>query len=727
MNQDGICYGVSLVVPIGDCAEDDKTRIESALQQLRHVDECKDSDLGSEEKIRGCQEDEFKCQLIIAPYGSQNGDDALDANAFVDAIIGSVESNGSNEQVLGHPTARPAVEESTNEESTNEESTNEGPTKSVVVVPSQETHARACNEALKHASGEYVYFLDEYSSLNENALEKLYLRASAYDIDTIALEDVAIFDDEGRERLEGEFIQLYGKDGHYGRTGSDSQYSGIYSGRQLFSKMQAKREYCPLTNVLVKRSLLEQNGMEFCMDNHLDKCLWMIECLAVSTRVMVENRSLSTCTIGPDSKLLQRDAIPYSVASLALLDNVMLFVKEQGLDHGPKCDPLFCSRVIEYTDELLDKSHFALEASNKSEVEKAAIEQDVRIHMLLTRAPGWQMRDEIAWRDREREDLKRRISEMEDKGSRHGLFSRSKSGKQQKTGSTRAATGAAGSAGSAANSTSHASAKDGKPGKSPRIIASITTFPLRIDAVQSAIQSVLDQTLKPDAVTLWLAESQFPEGQDSLPNSLLQMQELGLTIEWCEDIRSYKRLICAMEKYPDDLIVTFDDDLLYPRDSIEALYSSWLEHPNAINALRTHRITFEEDGSVAPYASWKQECNEIVGTERMDLMATNGAGTLYPPHCLPDMAFDREKIREIAPTEDDCWSKFMQVINDVPVVLAKPFDKLVYVPWTQEASALWSTNQLEGGNDLAIRKFLDEYGPVVGGSDKLVSKLKRDL
>ncbi len=41
-------------------------------------------------------------------------------------------------------------------------------------------------------------------------------------------------------------------------------------------------------------------------------------------------------------------------------------------------------------------------------------------------------------------------------------------------------------------------------------------------------------------VILYLAEEQFPNKEADLPGKLLKFKENGLTIKWCEDLKSYK-------------------------------------------------------------------------------------------------------------------------------------------------------------------------------------------
>lgn len=75
-----------------------------------------------------------------------------------------------------------------------------------------------------------------------------------------------------------------------------------------------------------------------------------------------------------------------------------------------------------------------------------------------------------------------------------------------------------------------------------KIIVSLTSFPKRIDTLWITIETLLRQSMKPDEIILWLAEEQF-NGIDSLPKALLEQQKRGLTIRFCDDLRSHKNII----------------------------------------------------------------------------------------------------------------------------------------------------------------------------------------
>lgn len=45
-----------------------------------------------------------------------------------------------------------------------------------------------------------------------------------------------------------------------------------------------------------------------------------------------------------------------------------------------------------------------------------------------------------------------------------------------------------------------------------------------------------------------------------------------------------------MQEYPDDIVITVDDDLVYPSDMIFNLYQSYLAFPDCVSGMRVHVI-----------------------------------------------------------------------------------------------------------------------------------------
>lgn len=226
--------------------------------------------------------------------------------------------------------------------------------------------------------------------------------------------------------------------------------------------------------------------------------------------------------------------------------------------------------------------------------------------------------------------------------------------------------------------------------KENRIIVSLTSFPGRIHIVHKTIYSIMNQTYKPDMIIIWLSKKQFPQMEKELPKKLGELEKQGLTIKWTEDdLKSYKKLIPALKAYPEDIIVTADDDLYYPADWLENLITSYKLHPEDIHC---HLITrlIKKEGNF--YVG--QRDNNMIDTASFYNKILGGSGTLYPPHSLDSEVFNIKKFQSIAPTSDDIWFWAMALKNNTKIRWIKNhMKKLYYIEHSQEETdCLWKIN-----------------------------------
>ena len=187
------------------------------------------------------------------------------------------------------------------------------------------------------------------------------------------------------------------------------------------------------------------------------------------------------------------------------------------------------------------------------------------------------------------------------------------------------------------------------------VIVSLTSFGKRINEVYLAIESIMQGTLKPNRIILWLAENEFRE--KVLPQTLQRQQKRGLQIEFCDDIKSYKKIIPTIEKYPDACIVTIDDDVMYEFDLLENLIRAHQDNPNDICACRMHRITLDEQKRPQSYLKWDM----LVYPENKSNLhfLTSGGGTLFPPYCFVEEFFNKDAFMSLCPYADDVWINAM--------------------------------------------------------------------
>lgn len=166
-----------------------------------------------------------------------------------------------------------------------------------------------------------------------------------------------------------------------------------------------------------------------------------------------------------------------------------------------------------------------------------------------------------------------------------------------------------------------------------------------------------------------------------MPRELLALLSERFEIRWTKNIRSYKKLIPTLKDFPDDIIITFDDDQFYHRELIERLLVGYKKYPALIQCHRINNLFFDETGTV-DFAK-----NNFVPYERPTYLnkLSGGAACLYPPHCLHEDVLREDKFMTLAPTSDDIWFWLMGVLNGRRVnVVEDNIDKLDYIPGTQE-------------------------------------------
>lgn len=252
--------------------------------------------------------------------------------------------------------------------------------------------------------------------------------------------------------------------------------------------------------------------------------------------------------------------------------------------------------------------------------------------------------------------------------------------------------------------------------RNKKLIVSLTSFPERLYDIHFCIYSILTQTIKPDEIILWLASDQFPNGEKDIPQNVLELKNFGLKIKWCDNIKAYKKLIPALYEYPNDLIITADDDLFYPKNWLEVLYEEHKKNPDCIICQRSRKISLNTDNSFKSYNDWELNIDE---TEPSFVnLSTNGAGSLFPPNSLYKDIFNKELFERLCPNADDIWVWAMAILNKTKIKCVKNnMVQLTYVNLARELNiinekTLYSLNY-GGGNDSQLKQIIDYYPDIL--------------
>lgn len=240
------------------------------------------------------------------------------------------------------------------------------------------------------------------------------------------------------------------------------------------------------------------------------------------------------------------------------------------------------------------------------------------------------------------------------------------------------------------------------------VIVSLTTYGRRLHDVYLTIESIMQGSARPNRIILWLQDDYKTM---RLPSSLLRLQARGLEIEYCQDLKSYKKLISALLRFPDACIVTIDDDIIYDVDMLESLLNSWNQHPECIHAHRVHQIAINTDGTPKKYSDWTK-CTIPDGEPAKHLLFTGVGGVLYPPHCLADETTDIAMFQQLAPWADDLWFYCMArkkgtLICKTPSRSAE--GQLYVTNYRSQGGALWTRNVSGGNNDTQLAAILNHF------------------
>ncbi|HLN94314.1 MAG TPA: hypothetical protein VK183_01670 [Flavobacterium sp.] len=236
-------------------------------------------------------------------------------------------------------------------------------------------------------------------------------------------------------------------------------------------------------------------------------------------------------------------------------------------------------------------------------------------------------------------------------------------------------------------------------------IVSMTSFPARIDEVWITVETLLRQSYKPDALILWLSEEQFPDRQ--VPESLTKLVPRGLTIEFVPgDIRSHKKYFYAFERFPEAAIITVDDDVYYPKNTLKYLADAFAQHPDCVIANRAHTMTFADTG-LKPYRQWRH--NDKPRVPSALLVPTGVGGVLYPPGSYHPDIFDEATFRAICFMADDLWLKVATLRNGYKVATTPFFTRDLLTTGHTQRVKLVADNSHGGGNDVQLAQICARY------------------
>ncbi len=236
------------------------------------------------------------------------------------------------------------------------------------------------------------------------------------------------------------------------------------------------------------------------------------------------------------------------------------------------------------------------------------------------------------------------------------------------------------------------------------VVVSLTSIESRLTSLHLVIRSLLTQSHLPQKIVLWLNH----DLKSRIPKSLSKLQSDLFEIRYTKLKSSHKKLIHSLEAFPDKVIITCDDDLMYRKDWLYLLYTNHLSYPDRIIGNTTLHINFDEEGKVLPSKQWRSANTEEINDKAF--VAIGAWGILYPPGSLNDKVLDSDLFMKLAPYSDDFWFKAMGQLNGTKTMQAEITPKEpIPIAGTQKVS-LKKLNLGMEKNDMQWKALSEHFG-----------------
>ena len=234
------------------------------------------------------------------------------------------------------------------------------------------------------------------------------------------------------------------------------------------------------------------------------------------------------------------------------------------------------------------------------------------------------------------------------------------------------------------------------------LVVSVTTFGNRAKYLKWTIISIINQRYAGKFLLRIYVEKSII---NTVNNDIKKIKPLNVDIKVVEvdDIGPHTKLLYALDEYPNSMIITADDDIIYPDWWLDNLVEKKITYPNCIIASRAHCVSLNnEKNGLGEYKYWQKNCNDIK-TPSFQLFATGVGGVLYERRLFNSSIFD-VNIREITRTCDDVHFYFVALNSGTQTVLTDRRLKLQEFHISNKID-LYTINVENNNNDVSIEEI----------------------
>ncbi len=240
-----------------------------------------------------------------------------------------------------------------------------------------------------------------------------------------------------------------------------------------------------------------------------------------------------------------------------------------------------------------------------------------------------------------------------------------------------------------------------KKGATVPVIISLTSIPSRLQTLDIVIKGLLSQSHPPQQIILWLNKAL----KENVPSRLTELEGGIFEVRYCEGTSSYRKLLPTLKLFPDSIIVTCDDDMIYPKNWLSHLYQGHLHYPMRVISQVGRLISRDSDKELMAYNKWPFVREECKGE---GLLPIGYGGILYPKNIFSEQVFDENIYMDLCPKADDLWFKAMAYLNGKKTFCVS--EKARPIPLLRsQKNSLNSSNIKKDGNRIQWEALCRKY------------------
>lgn len=232
-----------------------------------------------------------------------------------------------------------------------------------------------------------------------------------------------------------------------------------------------------------------------------------------------------------------------------------------------------------------------------------------------------------------------------------------------------------------------------------KIILSMATMPCRKKRLEENLPAILGQSYYFDLLILNVNSPELTDDDMEWYYNLAKQDERIIINKAESKWKSCNKLIPTLQKYPEDIIITIDDDVFYPKDCIRYLVDEYIKHPDCIITHEIHPLKFLDNGFITYHMT--VDCKFL--QKEWGKYLSNC--TLFPPHVFDGTdIFDYDKMMLcVNGIHDELWFWVMSTINKVQCIglnYVFSFSSDVLTPWEKD--------------EYRLTNFIDTYDKIDG-------------